>query len=41
MKRFLLVSLIITVLVSACGTAALPGEGGTEELVVTIYKSPT
>ena len=41
MKRFLLVSLFITVLISACGTAALPDGGGKEELVVTIYKLPT
>ncbi len=41
MKRFLLVSLILTVLVSACGTTELPGESRKKDLVVTIYKSPT
>ena len=41
MKRFLIVSFLITVLVSACGAAALPGEGVKDDLVVTIYKLPT
>ncbi len=41
MKRFRLVSLILTVLVSACGTTELKGESGKKDLVVTIYKSPT
>lgn len=41
MKRFLIVSLLITVLVSACGAAAPQGEGVQQDQVVTIYKLPT
>lgn len=41
MKRFLVVSFLIAVLLSACGTAALQGEGVQEDLLVTIYKLPT
>ena len=41
MKRFLVVSLLIAVLLSACGTAAMQGEGVQEDLLVTIYKLPT
>ena len=41
MKRFLLFSLILAILVSACKTAELPGESSKKDLVVTIYKSPT
>jgi hypothetical protein len=41
MKRFLFVSLLITVLVSACGSAVLQGEGVQQDQVVTIYKLPT
>ncbi len=41
MKRFLVVSLLIAVLLSACGAAAMQGEDVQEDLLVTIYKSPT
>jgi len=41
MKRFLIVSLLITVLVSACGAAALQGEEQEEEKTITVYKLPT
>jgi hypothetical protein len=41
MKRFLIVSLLITVLVSACRAAAPQGEGVQQDQVVTIYKLPT
>lgn len=41
MKRFLIASLLITVLVSACGAAAVQGEGTEEEHIITVYKLPT
>ena len=41
MKRFLIASLLITVLVSACGSAAPQGEGVQQDQVVTIHKLPT
>ena len=41
MKRFLMVSLLVTVLVSACGGAAPQGEGPEEEKTITVYKLPT
>ena len=41
MKRFLIVSLLITVLASACGAAPSQGEGPEEEKIITVYKLPT
>jgi len=41
MKRFLIVSLLITVLVSACGAAASQGDEAQNEKIITVYKLPT
>lgn len=41
MKRFLIASLLIAVLVSACGAGAVQGEGPEEEQIITVYKLPT
>jgi ABC-type Fe3+-hydroxamate transport system substrate-binding protein len=41
MKRFFIVSLLITVLLSACGTTGLQADNVQEDQVVTIYKLPT
>ena len=42
MKRFLIITLLIPLLISACGeTPALKDEATLEDQLITVYKLPT